>query len=59
MFPFVARGSLRILTELSIRYDELVQNYKVTYVAGGAAQNAARGAAVSADFWLRSTSNRR
>lgn len=26
-------------------YDELVQKYKVTYVAGGAAQNAARGAA--------------
>jgi hypothetical protein len=24
----------------------VVQNYKVTYVAGGAAQNAARGAAV-------------
>lgn len=28
------------------RYDELVQKYQVTYVAGGAAQNAARGAAV-------------
>ncbi|KAI0937363.1 hypothetical protein AcW1_001363 [Taiwanofungus camphoratus] len=26
-------------------YDELAQKYKVTYVAGGAAQNAARGAA--------------
>ncbi|EMD32663.1 hypothetical protein CERSUDRAFT_126750 [Gelatoporia subvermispora B] len=26
-------------------YEELVQKYKVTYVAGGAAQNAARGAA--------------
>jgi len=26
-------------------YDDLVQNYKVTYVAGGAAQNSARGAA--------------
>ncbi|KAI0076834.1 adenosine kinase [Panus rudis PR-1116 ss-1] len=26
-------------------YDEIVKNYKVTYVAGGAAQNAARGAA--------------
>ncbi|THU96863.1 Ribokinase-like protein [Dendrothele bispora CBS 962.96] len=26
-------------------YDELVKNYQVTYVAGGAAQNAARGAA--------------
>lgn len=28
-------------------YDEIVKNYKVTYVAGGASQNAARGAAVS------------
>lgn len=27
-------------------YDELVEKYKVTYVAGGASQNAARGAAV-------------
>ncbi|KAG0706609.1 Ribokinase-like protein [Suillus ampliporus] len=26
-------------------YDEVVKNYKVTYVAGGASQNAARGAA--------------
>ncbi|KAG2069485.1 Ribokinase-like protein [Suillus decipiens] len=26
-------------------YDEIVNNYKVTYVAGGASQNAARGAA--------------
>jgi len=26
-------------------YEEVVQNYKVTYVAGGASQNAARGAA--------------
>ncbi|KAG5726525.1 hypothetical protein E4T56_gene15368, partial [Termitomyces sp. T112] len=26
-------------------YDELVKEHKVTYVAGGAAQNAARGAA--------------
>lgn len=26
-------------------YDDLVKNYKLTYVAGGAAQNAARGAA--------------
>ncbi|KZT01150.1 adenosine kinase [Laetiporus sulphureus 93-53] len=26
-------------------YDELVQKYKITYLAGGAAQNAARGAA--------------
>ncbi|KAF8652882.1 hypothetical protein AX16_004103, partial [Volvariella volvacea WC 439] len=26
-------------------YDEIVREHKVTYVAGGAAQNAARGAA--------------
>lgn len=29
------------------RYEEIVKDYKPTYVAGGAAQNAARGAAVS------------
>jgi adenosine kinase len=29
-------------------YDEIVKEYKVTYVAGGASQNTARGAAVSA-----------
>jgi len=28
-------------------YDELVSEHKVVYVAGGGAQNAARGAAVS------------
>ena len=28
-------------------YDELANEYQVTYLAGGAAQNAARGAAVS------------
>ena len=28
------------------RYDEIVKEHEVTYVAGGAAQNAARGAAV-------------
>ena len=28
-------------------YDELVKEHKVTYVAGGAAQNTARGAAMS------------
>lgn len=28
-------------------YDDVVENAKVTYVAGGAAQNAARSAAVS------------
>lgn len=27
-------------------YDEIVKDYKITYVAGGASQNAARGAAV-------------
>ena len=27
-------------------YDEIVKEHKVVYVAGGAAQNAARGAAV-------------
>ena len=36
-------------------YDELVKEHQVTYVAGGAAQNAARGAAVSwkSNFWFR------
>jgi hypothetical protein len=29
-------------------YDDIVKNHEVTYVAGGASQNAARGAAVSA-----------
>ncbi len=29
-----------------ISYDDVAKNYKVTYVAGGAAQNSARGAAV-------------
>ena len=27
-------------------YDEIVKNHKITYVAGGASQNTARGAAV-------------
>jgi hypothetical protein len=27
-------------------YDDIVKNHEVTYVAGGASQNAARGAAV-------------
>ena len=31
-------------------YDELVNEYQVIYLAGGAAQNAARGAAVSTIF---------
>lgn len=31
----------------SISYDDLLKNHQITYVAGGAAQNAARGAAVS------------
>jgi hypothetical protein len=35
-----------ILIELIDSYDEIVQKYKITYVAGGASQNAARGAAV-------------
>lgn len=30
-------------------YDEIVKDYKITYVAGGASQNAARGAAVCLD----------
>jgi len=30
-------------------YEELVKDYDVTYVAGGAAQNAARAAAVSGE----------
>jgi adenosine kinase len=29
-------------------YDDIVKNHEVTYVAGGASQNAARGAAVGA-----------
>lgn len=32
-------------------YDELVKEHKVTYVAGGASQNAARGAAVSSEIF--------
>lgn len=31
-------------------YDDIVANADVTYVAGGAAQNAARGASVSRSF---------
>lgn len=30
-----------------VSYDDIVKNCEVTYVAGGAAQNAARAAAVS------------
>lgn len=37
-------------------YEDLVKNHKVTYVAGGASQNAARGAAVSPS--LRSADQR-
>lgn len=33
-------------------YNELVKEHKVTYVAGGAAQNAARGAAVRSQVQL-------
>ena len=32
---------------IRISYDDVVKNCEVTYVAGGAAQNAARAAAVS------------
>ena len=41
---------------ISKRYDEVVKDPKVTYVAGGASQNAARGAAVSCpkfDAWIK------
>ncbi|KDN36890.1 hypothetical protein RSAG8_10509, partial [Rhizoctonia solani AG-8 WAC10335] len=31
-------------------YEEIVEKYKITYVAGGAAQNAARAAAVRSHF---------
>lgn len=34
-------------SKVDFSYDELVREHKVDYVAGGAAQNAARGAAVS------------
>lgn len=51
MFVHVGcRDCYRVLTDLSpwiYSYDELVKDYEVTYVAGGAAQNAARAAAVS------------
>ena len=51
MLLCIYTSSTLILTILLIlnhrsSYDELVQNYKPTYVAGGASQNAARGAAV-------------
>lgn len=35
-------------------YDEIVKEHKVTYVAGGAVQNAARGAAVGPSCWITS-----
>ena len=35
-------------------YDEMVKEHKVTYVAGGAVQNAARGAAVRPSSWMTS-----
>jgi len=35
---------------LLISYDDLAKNFKIQYVAGGAAQNAARGAQVSSPF---------
>ena len=37
---------LYVCSRVVDRYDDLTQNYKLTYVAGGAAQNAARAAAV-------------
>lgn len=37
---------MKLIFHLPCSYDELVEKYKVTYVAGGASQNAARGAAV-------------
>ena len=51
MLLCIYTSSTLILTILLIlnhrsSYDELVQNHKPTYVAGGASQNAARGAAV-------------
>lgn len=35
-------------------YDEMVKEHKVAYVAGGAVQNAARGAAVRPSCWMSS-----
>jgi adenosine kinase len=40
------RMTLRVLRNMAIRYTEIVNNYEVQYVAGGAAQNTARGAQV-------------
>ena len=45
MNPFLFLN-LKLISCIS-SYDELVNEYRVTYLAGGAAQNAARGAAVS------------
>ena len=43
---FLLRLNLKLISCIS-SYDELVNEYQVTYLSGGAAQNAARGAAVS------------
>ena len=41
----VSRGDCNIIDGEG-SYNDLEKNYKITYVAGGAAQNAARGAQV-------------
>ena len=40
-------ASTNLAPILYYSYDEILKDYEVTYVAGGASQNAARGAAVS------------
>ena len=47
LFTFVS--FFQVLIRL-YSYEEVVRDYQVTYVAGGAAQNAARGAAVRACY---------
>ena len=44
--PFLFFLNPKLISCIS-SYDELVNEYRVAYLAGGAAQNAARGAAVS------------
>lgn len=39
--------TIMLLGRLFSSYDEIIKREEVTYVAGGAAQNCARGAAVS------------
>lgn len=48
-----------VLICVSVRYEELLKEYKPVFVAGGAAQNAARAAAVSSTCYLRSSKERR